>query len=301
MKSGFFLQKSLLVLMMSLLVSSMAAAQLKKVSVKNVAEPNRLSVDQQDAFELLKTLATSLKSEPDKLTAATLQAQIADVLWQFDIAFAKEVFRWSFEAASRSVPDELNESARAAYLARQASSIRQVLTRIGTHDRSQAEALLKRLQEENRLRSTSAGHDNVHSELLVQIAGALVFIARRSIVRMDHDRVGGVGQPIAGQDHVAAPGEILGNRHLAKRPFQPDVAADARADVVDGGAVHPGERTEPLVLGGRRRGGARLRRSGDPPESRGRLQSMAAGPARGRANVRDPLSRDRRAPRRDRW
>lgn len=170
MKPGCFLQKTFSVLMMSLLVSSMAAAQLRKDSVRNVAEPNRLSADQQDAFELLKTLARNLKSEPDRLTAATLQAQTADVLWQFDIAFAREVFRWSFEAASQPAPDGLGESARAAYLARQASSIRQVLTCIGTHDRSQAEALLKSLQEEKGLTSTSARHDNVHSELLVQIA-----------------------------------------------------------------------------------------------------------------------------------
>ncbi|HKP80720.1 MAG TPA: hypothetical protein VJT69_01820 [Pyrinomonadaceae bacterium] len=170
MKPGYFLQKSLSLLMLSLLVSSMAAAQLKNGSGGNVAEPSSLSVDQQDAFELLKTLARNLKSEPDKLTAATLQAQIADVLWQFDIAFAREVFRWSFEAATRPVPDELSESARAVYLARQASSIRQVLTRIGTHDRNQAEVLLKSLQEEKGLTSTSVRRDNVRSELLMQIA-----------------------------------------------------------------------------------------------------------------------------------
>lgn len=170
MKPGGLFQKFFSLLMMSFLVSSMAAAQLKKSSVKNRTELNRLSVEQQDALELLKTLAQNLKSEPDKLTAATLQAQIADVLWQFDIAFAREAFRWSFEAASRPAPDELNESARAVYLARQGASIRQVLTRIGTHDRGQAEALLKSLQEEKVSASTSVRHDDVRSELLIQVA-----------------------------------------------------------------------------------------------------------------------------------
>ena len=170
MKPGCFLQKALSVLITSLLVSSLAAAQQKKSGVKNGADSSGLSADQQDALDLLKTLAKNLKSESDKLTAGPLQAQIADVLWQFDIAFARDAFRWSFEAASQPVPDELGESARSAYLARQASSIRQVLTRIGRRDRAQAEALLKSLQEEKVSTSASTRPNNVHSELLVQIA-----------------------------------------------------------------------------------------------------------------------------------
>lgn len=170
MNPGNFLPKFLSLLMGLLLLSSAAAAQVKKGGSKNAADINELSVNQQDALELLKTLARSLKSEPDKLTAATLQAQIADVLWRFDEAFARDVFRWSFEAASRPAPDELSESARAAYTARQASSIRQVLARIGTHDRIQAEALLKSLREEKEATSASARPGNVQSELLVQIA-----------------------------------------------------------------------------------------------------------------------------------
>ncbi len=170
MKLNCFLQKFLSVLIASLLISPMAAAQLKQGKVKNAADLNGLSVNQQDALELLKTLARNLKSESDKLTAATLQAQIADVLWRFDEAFARDVFRWSFEAASRPAPAELDETARAAYMARQASSIRQVLTRIGTHDRSHAEALLKRLQEEKASTPASSRPNNVHSELLLQIA-----------------------------------------------------------------------------------------------------------------------------------
>ena len=170
MKLSCFLHKFFSVLIASSLLLSTAAAQLKKRSLKNAVDVNRLSVNQQDALDLLKTLARNLKTEPDKLAAAVLQAQIAGVLWQFDEGFARDVFRWSFEAVSRPVPGELGESARAAYTARQASSIRQVLTRIGTHDRSQAEAFLKGLQEEKQSSSASSEPANVNSELLLQIS-----------------------------------------------------------------------------------------------------------------------------------
>jgi hypothetical protein len=170
MKPGHFLSKFLSLLIASFLLSPTAAAQLKKGGLKHSADTNVLSANQQDALELLKTLAMNLKSEPDKLTAATLQAQIADVLWRFDEAFARDVFRWSFEAASRPAPDELSESARTAYTARQASCLRQILTRIGSHDRSQAEVLLKGLREEEESISVSSRPTNSHSELLLQIA-----------------------------------------------------------------------------------------------------------------------------------
>lgn len=170
MKPSCFLQRVLTVLMTLLLLLSAAAAQVKKGGLKNAADINPLSPNQQDALELLKTLARNLKSEPDKLAAAILQAQIADVVWQFDEAFARDVFSWSFEVVSRPAPGELSESDRAAYMARQASSIRQVLTRIGAHDRKQAEALLKSLQEEKESARASSRSNNVNSELLLQIA-----------------------------------------------------------------------------------------------------------------------------------
>lgn len=164
------LRKFVSVLIVSLLLFSTTAAQSKKGGSKNTAGINELSLNQQDALELLKTLARSLKNERDKLAAAVLQAQIADVLWQFDEAFARDVFRWSFETVRQPAPGDLSEPARAAYTARQASSIRQVLTRIGTHDRRQAEALLKSLQEEKQSSSMSSSPSNINSELLLQIA-----------------------------------------------------------------------------------------------------------------------------------
>ena len=49
------------------------------------------SPDQQDAIDLLRTLARSLKTESDKPAAAKLQARIADGLWQFDESFARDI------------------------------------------------------------------------------------------------------------------------------------------------------------------------------------------------------------------
>src|SRR5688572_29256660 len=112
----------------ALLLSAMVVAQKSPTT----ADLNELTPNQQDALELLKTVARSLKTEPDILTGAVLQAQIADVLWRFERSFARDVFSWSFEAASKPAPDNLSEPARMAYVTRQASSIRQVLTRIGT-------------------------------------------------------------------------------------------------------------------------------------------------------------------------
>jgi len=171
-------RNSLPVFIVSLLFSSIVVAQ--KIPV----ETTRLSVNQQDALELLKTLARSLKSEPDKLTAAVLQAQIADALWQFDKGFAHDAFCWSFEAASRPAPENLSEPARVAYVTRQASSIRQVLTRIGTRDSSHAESLLKTLQKENSSPSETSASNNAHSELLLQIALELAPVNPESAMQL---------------------------------------------------------------------------------------------------------------------
>jgi len=75
----------------------------------SVVPSQELSVEQQNAIDLLKTLARDLKKEPDKFGAAKLQARIADELWSFDEPFARESFRWSFEAAAQP----LRESAGA--------------------------------------------------------------------------------------------------------------------------------------------------------------------------------------------
>ncbi len=171
MKPDCFAPRLLSPLIASLLLcSSLAVAQRKNRAIKNVAEPVQLSLNERDALDLLKSLAQSLKGESDKLAAAPLQARIAGVLWEYDEAFAKDVFRWSFDAARQSPPADLPKAKRAAYVARQAAGIREVLTRLGARDQKRAEAWLKAFEEETLLESRSSEPNQFRSELLIQIA-----------------------------------------------------------------------------------------------------------------------------------
>jgi hypothetical protein len=158
MKPRIFLLLSVL-----LLTSGIAQAQ----------NPN-VDVNRQDALDLLKSLARSLKSEPDKLGAARLQARIADELWTFDEPFAREAFRWSFEAVLQPIPDNLPKEKRPEYINRQASTLKEALRRFGTHDSKQAAEWLKRFEIESVSDdSASAKSDNSRLDLFMQIAAQL--------------------------------------------------------------------------------------------------------------------------------
>lgn len=161
-------------LVLALLFISPAIAQRKNAATKTVPGSNPLSIHQQDALDLLKTLAQELKSEADKPAAASLQARIADVLWPYDDLFAKEAFRWALEAAKKPPSEDLTTAARTTYIARQANSLREVLSRLGSHDQKQAEAWLKSLEEEKVSETRASGVNDVHRELLMQIALQLV-------------------------------------------------------------------------------------------------------------------------------
>lgn len=161
-------------LVLSLLFISPVPAQRKEATNKTLPGSNSLSINQQDALDLLKTLAQELKSESDKPSAASLQARIADVLWQHDDLFAKEVFRWAFEAAKKIPAEDLPKAARATYIARQANSLREVLSRLGSHDQKRAEAWLKSLEEEKLSETRATEVNDVRRDLLMQIALQLV-------------------------------------------------------------------------------------------------------------------------------
>lgn len=152
------------------LLSPLVVAQRKDSPLRNRAGVAQLSMEQQDALDMLKTLAQSLKSESDKLTAATQQARIADVLWVFDEPFAKETFRWAFDAASKPPSDDMAQAERARYIVRQAASIKQILTCLRTHDQKRAEAWLKTLEEEKEREGRTSEARQFHSELLIQVA-----------------------------------------------------------------------------------------------------------------------------------
>ena len=153
-----------------LLLSPLAVAQRKDSPVRNGAGVVQLSAHQQDALDLMKTLAQNLKSEPDKLTAATQQARIADVLWTFDELFAREALRWAFDAASKLPSQDMAQPERARYIVRQAASIKEILTRLGKHDQKRAEAWLKALEEEKERENRSPESSQFRSELLIQVA-----------------------------------------------------------------------------------------------------------------------------------
>jgi hypothetical protein len=135
------------------------------------------AVEHQDAIDLLKTTARNLKSEPDKLAAARLQARIADELWTFDEPFAREVFRWALEGITQPVPDNLPKDKQASYVNRQASALKETLRRFGIHDRKQAAAWLKRFEIESVSNDAPANagteaskSDNLRRDLFMQIA-----------------------------------------------------------------------------------------------------------------------------------
>ena len=134
------------------------------------------SVERQDAIDLLKTLARNLKSEPDRLGAGRLQARIADELWAVDEPFARETFRWALEAVSKSNVEDLPKESQSRYVNRQASALREVLRRFGTHDSKQAAAWLKAFEIQSVSDGAPAGtqkSDSSRLDLFMQIAAQL--------------------------------------------------------------------------------------------------------------------------------
>lgn len=140
-----------------------------------LAQSPKFDVDRQDALDLLKSLARNLKSEPDKIAAARLQARIADELWTLDEPFAREVFQWAFVAVSQPASDNLPKEKRSDYVSRQASALKETLRRFGAHDSRQAAEWLKRFEIEsvsNNSDSTSKS-DSSRLDLFMQIAAQL--------------------------------------------------------------------------------------------------------------------------------
>jgi hypothetical protein len=156
-----------------LVFATCAAAQQQPPHSKTRPQVRQLSVEQQDALDLMKSLAQDLKSESDNLPAAVLQAKLADVLWEFDDGFAREVFRWAFEAARKPPSEKLSKSEAVGYIARQAATIREVLTLTGKHDQKRSDAWLKTIEDEKAQPGRSIA-DNFRSDLLLQIALQLV-------------------------------------------------------------------------------------------------------------------------------
>ena len=141
------------------------------------------AVDQQDAIDLLKTTARSLKSEPDKITAGRLQARIADTLWTFDEPFARETFRSAFDSISQAVADDLPKEKQPAFIKRQATAVKEVLQRFGTRDSKQAIEWLKAFENE-RAGKSSEKVNSLRPELLMQIAAQLALTDAEQAMRL---------------------------------------------------------------------------------------------------------------------
>lgn len=153
-------------------VFSLLAAILLASSV-TIAQDVKSEVDQQDAVDLLKTLARDLKREPDKLAAGRLQARIAHELWAFDEPVAREVFRWAFDAVSQPAAGDLPQEKQSGYISRQASALKEVLRQFGAHDSKQAAAWLKTFQTEGVTKDATAKADTARADLFMQIAAQI--------------------------------------------------------------------------------------------------------------------------------
>ncbi len=192
MKSPLHVRLSLFVLAM--LLSSPAMAQRRNLLTTPPEFPSALSADQQNAVDLLKTLARDLKKEPDKLAVARLQARIADELWSFDEPFARESFRWSFDAAAQPFREDLPKEKQPAYVARQASAVKEVLRRFGAHDSKQAEAWFSSFQDRMSAKNDASKSDSARLDLLMQIAQQLATsdpekAARLATIALSGDRI----------------------------------------------------------------------------------------------------------------
>jgi hypothetical protein len=121
------------------------------------------------------SLASDLKSESDKPAAAMLQARVADVIWRFDESAARNIFQTAFDLARQPVPEKLLAPEKNNYVQRQAAAIKEVMRRLGAHDRKEAETWLKNFQKE---RAAGTSHQGATSqermELLAHVATELL-------------------------------------------------------------------------------------------------------------------------------
>jgi adenosyl cobinamide kinase/adenosyl cobinamide phosphate guanylyltransferase len=227
------LPSKLLTLFMALVLLPLTAmAQRRNSLTANSNTPEPLSVEQQDALELLRTLARNLKSEPDKLAAGRLLARIADELWVFDEAFARESFRWSFDAVCQPLPADLPKANQSTYLAQQASAVKEVLRRFGAHDSKRAQAWLKAFENEELSKASAAsGSDRSRFELFMQIAVQLATTDPEQATRLGLVSLSGTGVPEGFGSLLFSVGHV--NRKLSDELFRAAIATLRRNNYVN--------------------------------------------------------------------
>lgn len=115
------------------------------------SDKQQLAINKQNSISSLISLAHELKSEADKPEATKLQAQIADVLWQFDETMARSIFRQAFDDLQSSINDgdkiNISPSEKITLARRQASALKDILRLLGNHDRKTADEWLNQSKE----------------------------------------------------------------------------------------------------------------------------------------------------------
>lgn len=138
--------------------------------------PAKLSIEQELALSLLRSVADELKSEADKPAVALLQAEAADSLWQFDGLAARALFRIAFDTA-RAEPVELSATDKEAQTKqrdlarRRAFTLREIIVMVGQRDRQTAERWLASLNEDK------SGKETATSQTSQQNADFLAYLA----------------------------------------------------------------------------------------------------------------------------
>lgn len=154
--------------------------QPKKNQAEASIEVTKALADQQEAIGQLFRVVNDLKSESDKPAAALLQAEVADVLWQFDEPAARSTFRLAFDTVRQtslnnsSSLDAKAKSEATSQSRRRLSVLRTILKRYGFHDRKSAEAWLQDFENEIEAERKTSENGNKMSqeraELLAELA-----------------------------------------------------------------------------------------------------------------------------------
>ncbi|HSE32672.1 MAG TPA: hypothetical protein VLA93_13960 [Pyrinomonadaceae bacterium] len=142
------------------------------------------NVRQQEQIGRLVAISNELKGEADKPSAALLQSEVADVLWQFDEPVARSIFRLAFDTIRQDITNsgsstETNPDRNSLVQSRRRiSAIRVVLNRYGLHDRKSADAWLREFENDvvskQRTTDTRFKMSPEQAELLADIAAGMV-------------------------------------------------------------------------------------------------------------------------------
>lgn len=157
-------------------IAKPAGADPTPVSPAPAPNNAKLSVEQELALALLRQLTSDLKAEADKPSAALIQAQAADVLWNFDEMEARSLFRVAFDTANQPIPetstiDKDEKARRLKSIRQQASVVQNILTLFGRHDHAGAEALLESLKDKRSTKPDAQGQlSQDRAEFLAQLA-----------------------------------------------------------------------------------------------------------------------------------